>query len=95
VEGRVHFTHQNRNRKQREREERKGKGNKEKGVMRTWEPAAMVCGRMRKASFHVCCSQIDTGTCDMFLKCDEKVRSTQKKTEKEKEENKTQHNTPG
>jgi hypothetical protein len=46
--------------------------------MHTWEPAVMVCGRMRKASFHVCWSQVGTGTCDMYLKCEEQVGSTRK-----------------
>jgi hypothetical protein len=53
--------------------------------------SVVVCGRMRKSYFHACCSQIDTGTCDMCLTCEEQVRSTQKETGKEKGNRKTQH----
>jgi hypothetical protein len=49
---------------------------------------------MRKTSFHVCCSQIDTGTCDMCLTCDEKVRSIRKETGKNRRKTKTQHPPP-
>ena len=52
-------------RKERKRKERTRNKNKQRGVMHDWVPEVVVCGRMRKASFHVCCSQIDTGTCDI------------------------------
>jgi hypothetical protein len=66
-------------RTKRETKRRRNK-NKKRGVIRTWEPAVVVCERIRKASFHICCSQIGTGTCDG------KVRGMQKKTERNKRE---------
>jgi hypothetical protein len=63
------------------KKERNNEGNREKKERcdAYLGASVMVCGRMRKSSFHACWSQIGTGTCDMCLTCDGQVRSTKER----------------